>query len=76
MLRNYAVILVVLALGSTDLPKRVAEWLLVGAAKDVSTGQAVGTKMVDIQMPASRGRLIFATVARAAYLVLVFIIAM
>lgn len=85
LLRNYAVILVVLALGSTDLPRRVAERLLVGAAKDASADAEEAKKpaaanqqpaVVKIKMPVSRGRLIFATAARAAYLVLVFIIAM
>lgn len=67
LLRNYAVILVILAFGATDLPKRAADRLLAGTAKNAAA---------EIKMSVSRSRLIFATITRAAYLVLVFVIAM
>ncbi|MDE7326272.1 MAG: MBOAT family protein [Lachnospiraceae bacterium] len=92
LLRNYAVVLVILAFGATDLPKRVADWLLVGVSKkpavDADTKKeqtvagSVAVKKIRTEpaeggkMPVSHGRLIFATAARMAYLVLVFVIAM
>ncbi len=92
LLRNYAVILVILAVGATDLPKRVAD-LLLGAAASVNRGArkertvagSIAAKEAEgqltgngaeVSIPLSRGRLVFATAARTAYLLLVFLVAM
>ena len=96
LLRNYAVILVILAFAATDLPKRIADLLLAGTA--AADGDATKERTVagsvaaterklsgipeesagasGVSVTPSRGRLVFATVARTAYLVLVFLVAM
>ncbi len=96
LLRNYAVILVILAFAATDLPKRIADLFLAGTA--AADGDATKERTVagsvaaterklsgipeesagasGVSVTPSRGRLVFATVARTAYLVLVFLVAM